>query len=219
MRPAPDTLPRWGDRRRMRVGLLGGSFNPAHPGHRHIAEVARRRLRLDQVWLLVSPGNPLKPARGMAPLAERLASARGIADGRRFVATAIEAALGTRYTVARLAALRRRFPRAHFVWLMGADNLAQLPRWNFWRRIAQGTAFAVLPRPGYNHAALAGQAARRLHRARRPAHAAPVLAAQAPPAWLFLPAAQHAASATAIRQAAHGVSDHRSQAARTTLAA
>lgn len=212
-------MPRFGDRRRARIGLLGGSFNPAHPGHRHIAQLARKRLRLDQVWLLVSPGNPLKPAEGMAPLAERLAAARRIADGRHIVATAIETALGTRYTVATLAELHRRFPRTRFVWLMGADNLVQLPRWNFWRRIARTTAIAVLPRPGYNHAALAGQAARRLHAARLPAHAAPVLAAQAPPAWLFLPAAQHAASATAIRQAAQGVSDHRPQAARATLAA
>jgi len=203
----------------MRIGLLGGSFNPAHPGHRHIAEVARRRLQLNQVWLLVSPGNPLKPAQGMAPLAERLASARRIADGRHVVATAIESAFGTRYTVQTLAELRRRFPRTRFVWLMGADNLVQLPRWNGWKRIARGTAFAVLPRPGYNHRALAGQAAQRLRAARRPAHAAPALAAQAPPAWLFLPAAQHAASATAIRQAAQGVSDHRPQAARATLAA
>ena len=203
----------------MRIGLLGGSFNPAHSGHRHIAELARRRLRLDQVWLLVSPGNPLKPAAGMAPMAARLASARRIADGRHIVATGIERALGTRYTVATLAGLRRRFPRARFVWLMGADNLAQLPRWNDWLRIARGTAFAVLPRPGYNHAALAGQAARRLRRARRPARQAAVLAATAPPAWLFLPAAEHAASATAIRAAAQGVSDHRPQAARPAVAA
>ncbi len=203
----------------MRIGLLGGSFNPAHSGHRHIAQMARQRLRLEQVWLLVSPGNPLKPARGMAPLPQRLASARAIADGRRIVATAIEAALGTRYTVATLAALRQRFPRARFVWLMGADNLAQLPRWTHWMRIARGTGFAVLPRPGYNHAALAGQAARRLRHARLPARAAPALARQAPPCWVFLPAAEHPASATAIRAAATGVSDHRPQAARPTLAA
>jgi nicotinate-nucleotide adenylyltransferase len=203
----------------MRVGLLGGSFNPAHPGHRHIALLARRRLRLDQVWLLVSPGNPLKPACGMAPLPVRLASAAAIGDGRRIVATAIEAALGTRHTVATLAELHRRFPRVRFVWLMGADNLVQLPRWRRWRAIAAGTVFAVLPRPGYNHGALSGQAARFLRAARRPAHAAPVLAVLPPPAWLFLPSAQHAASATALRAAAKGVSDHRPQAARPTLAA
>ncbi len=137
----------------MRIGLLGGSFNPAHAGHRHIIDLARRRLRLDQVWLLVSPGNPLKPQRGMAPLGERLASARSIADGRRVMATAIEAAFGTRYTVDTLRRLLRRFPRARFVWIMGADILTQLPRWRRWLEIARRIPFAVLPRPGYNHRA------------------------------------------------------------------
>ena len=112
----------------------------------------------------------------MAPLAERLASARRIADGRRIVATAIEARLGTRYTADTLAALRRRFPRVRFVWLMGADNLEQLPRWRRWRTIAAAMPFAVLPRPTYNHRALAGLAARRLRRARRAARFAPALA-------------------------------------------
>jgi nicotinate-nucleotide adenylyltransferase len=206
------------------VGLLGGSFNPAHDGHRHIAELALRRLGLDQVWLLVSPGNPLKPTAGMAPLAARLASARRIADGRHIVATAIERPLGTRYTVATLAALRRRFPRVRFVWLMGADNLAQLPRWNRWAEIGRFTRMAVLPRPGYNHRALAGRAARRFASARVPARAASALPALAPPAWVFLPAAQHTASATAIRAAASGAApsgepSHRPQAARAALAA
>ncbi len=185
----------------MRIGLLGGSFNPAHDGHRHIARLALLRLQLDQVWLLVSPGNPLKPAKGMATLAARLASAQRIADGRRIVATGIEAALGTRYTADTLDKLRRRFPRVRFVWLMGADNLEQLPRWKRWRRIAHANAFAVLPRPTYNHRALAGQAARRLRASRRAAHVAPALAALAAPCWVFLPAAQHTASATAIRAA------------------
>lgn len=213
----------------MRIGLLGGSFNPAHDGHRHIAALALRRLRLDQVWLLVSPGNPLKPVAGMAPLADRLASARAIADGRRIVATRVEAALGTRYTADSLAELRRRFPRARFVWLMGADNLEQLPRWRRWRGIAAACAFAVFPRPTYNHRALAGQAAKRLRPARRASHLAPALAGMAPPAWVFLPAPQHAASATAIRAAstppppprspAHGVSGHRPQATRAAVAA
>jgi nicotinate-nucleotide adenylyltransferase len=158
-------------------------------------------LRLDQVWLLVSPGNPLKPVAGMATLAARLASARRIADGRRIVATGIEQALGTRYTADTLLALRRRFPRVQFVWLMGADNLEQLPRWRRWREVVTAMPFAVLPRPSYNHRALAGQAARRFRQARRPAHLAPALAGMAPPAWMFLPAPQHAASASAIRAA------------------
>ena len=191
----------FGDRRRVRIGLLGGSFNPAHAGHRHVAELALRRLRLDQVWLLVSPGNPLKPEAGMAKLAVRLELARLISDGRRIVATAVELLLGTRYTADTLAVLRQRFPRVRFVWIMGADNLVQLPRWHRWERIAAGMPFAVVPRPTYNRAALAGQAACRLRRARRAAHLAPALAGMAPPAWLFLPAPQHAASASAIRAA------------------
>ncbi|HLJ05865.1 MAG TPA: nicotinate-nucleotide adenylyltransferase [Acetobacteraceae bacterium] len=183
----------------MRIGLLGGSFNPAHTGHRHVVEVARRRLRLDQVWLLVSPGNPLKPQRGMAPFSQRLASARGIADGRRVVATAIEAAFRTRYTIDTLRRLLRRFPRAHFVWLMGADVFEQLPRWRRWLEIAGRISFAVLPRPGYNRRALVGHAAHRLAHARRPAQSAATLANIATPAWIFLCVPQHVASASAIR--------------------
>jgi nicotinate-nucleotide adenylyltransferase len=205
------------------VGLLGGSFNPAHDGHRHIAQLALRRLRLDQIWLLVSPGNPLKPERGMAGLGERLDSARAIADGRRIVATAVERALGTRFTCATLAALRRRFPRVRFVWLMGADNLEQLPRWNDWLAIGRGNRMAVLPRPGYNYRALAGLAARRLRAARLSARAAAALTGADTPAWVFLPGPQHAASATAIRAATSGGAcpgdpSHRPQAARATRA-
>ena len=189
----------------MRIGLLGGSFNPAHEGHLHVAELALQRLQLDQVWLLVSPGNPLKPALGMAPLAVRLASAARIGDGRRVVATAIEAGLGTRYTADTLAELRRRFPNARFVWLMGADNLTQLPRWRDWMGIMRTMPVAVFPRPSYNHRALAGRAAHRLRSARLPVAAAPALALRNPPAWIFLPTPQHAASATAIRAAGSGV--------------
>ncbi len=188
----------------MRIGILGGSFNPAHAGHRHLAQVALQRLRLDQVWLLVSPGNPLKKANGMAPLADRLASARGIADGRRVVATAIEHQLGTRYTADTLRALRRLFPRVRFVWLMGADILAELPRWRRWIGIARAVPFAVVPRPGYNHRALAGKAARRLRRAWHTAREAPILVQIGPPAWTFLPASQNAISATALRAAYSG---------------
>ena len=140
-------LPRMGDRRRMRVGLLGGSFNPAHDGHLQVARRALSQLRLDQVWLLVSPGNPLKRAAWMAPLAERLVSARALADGRRIVATDIERLLDTRYTVDTLAALRRRFPQVRFVWLMGADGLAGLQRWRRWERIARLVPFAPISQP------------------------------------------------------------------------
>jgi len=188
-----------GDRYRGRIGLLGGSFNPAHAGHAHVARVVRRALGLDQVWLMVSPGNPLKPRAGMAPLQARLATARAIADGRRVRATAIETALGTRFTLETLAALRRRFPRRRFVFVIGADNLVQLPRWLGWRRLARDTPIAVLPRPGWTRRALAGQAARALGRHRR----RPGSLLAAPPGahapWCFVPAAEHAASATALR--------------------
>lgn len=203
MRTLNDPIPRFGDRRRIRVGLLGGSFNPAHQGHRHVAELAMRRLRLDQVWLLVSPGNPLKPAAGMAPFADRLAGAVRIADGRRVVATGIEAVFRTRYTVMTMRLLLRRFPAIRFVWIMGADILQQLPRWRRWTDIVQRLAFVVLPRPSYTHRALAGQAAHRLRANRRLAREAALLPGAAP-GWVFLPGRQTAVSATAIRQAAKG---------------
>ena len=196
-----DPVPRHGHRHRLRVGLLGGSFNPAHDGHRHVAGVALRRLRLDQVWLLVSPGNPLKPRAGMAGLADRLASARRISDGRRILATAIESRLGTRFTSDTLLALQVLFPRVQFVWLMGADILAELPAWRRWMDVARAVPFAVLPRPSYNQRALAGQAARRLRHGLRRARTAPCLAGQPSPAWVFLPASQNAISATALRAA------------------
>lgn len=195
-----------GDRRRARIGLLGGSFNPAHEGHRHVAERALAALGLDQVWLLVSPGNPLKPTSGMAPFAARLASARRIADGRRVVATGIEARLGTRYTADTLALLRQRFPRVRFVLLLGADNLEQLPRWQRWREIARDTAIAVVPRPGATRRAIAGRAARVLGRHRR----RPAALLDGPESlhapWCLIPGPEHTASATAIRArcGAHG---------------
>jgi nicotinate-nucleotide adenylyltransferase len=183
----------------MRVGLLGGSFNPAHAGHRHVAELARRRLRLQQVWLLVSPGNVLKPSDGMGDFRDRLASARVLADGRRIVATGIEAALGTRYSIDTLRRLQRIFPLVEFVWVMGADILEQLPRWGRWHEFVRRVPFAVFPRPSYTYRALAGTAARYLRSARLPARASLLLAPSKPPAWIFLPCSQHSASASAIR--------------------
>jgi nicotinate-nucleotide adenylyltransferase len=196
-----DPLPRFGDRRRMRVGLLGGSFNPAHVGHLYVAQMARRRLRLDQVWLLVSPGNPLKPRTGMAPLAERLAAAQRFADMRRVVVTGIEAAFGTRYTVDTLRLLQCRFRRVRFVWIMGADILTQLPHWRRWTDITRRLAFVMLPRPSYTYPALAGQAAHRLRASRRPMREAALLPGCAP-GWVFLPAREINLSATEIRRAA-----------------
>ncbi|WP_370764295.1 nicotinate-nucleotide adenylyltransferase [Teichococcus vastitatis] len=178
---------------------MGGSFNPAHPGHRHVAQRALHMLRLDQVWLLVSPGNPLKPRAGMAPFAERLASATAIGDGVRVIATGIEAAIGERYSARTLERLSQLFPRTRFVWIIGADNLWQLPRWRQWRDLARRTPIAVLPRPGWTRKALQGAAAATLRRARR----APAALLQAPDAgWALIPAREHPASATALRRAA-----------------
>lgn len=187
-----------GDRRRRRIGLLGGSFNPAHAGHAHVARVALRALRLDQVWLMVSPGNPLKPAAGMAPFATRMASAQAVADGVRIISSDIEARLGSRRTHRTVALLRRRFPRVDFVLVLGADNLLQLPRWRRWRDIARHVVLAVLPRPGYSRASLRSQAATAMRAGRRHPGA---LMAEAGGAWCFIPAAERAISATAIRAA------------------
>ena len=186
------------------MGLLGGSFDPAHEGHRRIALRALRALGLDQVWLLVTPGNPLKAGHPSRPLAHRLASAARIADGRRVIATGIEAHLHTRFTVDTIRALRRRFPAARFVWLMGADSLRDLPRWRGWQQIARLVPFAVFPRPSYNHAALAGQASRRFHRSRRRLAGAKRIARAHPPAWIYLAGREHSISATALRAAARG---------------
>ena len=136
------------------TGLLGGSFNPAHRGHRRISLEAIERLGLTELWWLVSPGNPLKDGHtDMAPLAARYASARAMARRSRIVPTAIEARLGTRYTADTLRMLQRRFPNRRFIWLMGADNLAQFHLWRDWRRIARMMPIAVIARPGYDAAA------------------------------------------------------------------
>jgi nicotinate-nucleotide adenylyltransferase len=187
----------WGDRRRLAAGLLGGSFNPAHQGHLHAGLSALTRLGLDQVWLLVSPQNPLKSRQEMAPLAARLASARAIsASHPRLAATAIETALGTRYTADTIAVLKRRFPRIRFVWLMGADNLIQIPRWGHWLDIFRALPIAVVDRPMYSRAALSAKAPKRFAHARVPPRR---LAGSAAPAWTFLHIRRHPASASSIR--------------------
>lgn len=186
-------------RGRLRIGLLGGSFNPAHAGHRHISIQALRRLGLDEVWWLVSPQNPLKPPAGMAGFAARMAQARRAARHPRIRVSDLEARLGTRYTADTLAALRRRFPRHRFVWLMGADNLRQIPAWQHWTRIFTELSIAVFDRPSYSLRALAGKAARRYWHFRLRPRQAKRIAARRPPAWVFLHIPLHPASATAIR--------------------
>ena len=149
------------------IGLLGGSFNPAHAAHRRISLHARAALGLDEVWWLVSPGNVLKPVEGMAALGARVAGARKMARRAPIRVSAIEAELGTRYTVDTLARLQRRYPNFRFVWLMGADNLAQFHRWRAWRAIARMMPIAVIARPGYDGAAVASPAMVWLRRWRR----------------------------------------------------
>jgi nicotinate-nucleotide adenylyltransferase len=185
-----------------RIGLLGGSFNPAHGGHLHISRLALSRLDLDEVWWLVSPQNPLKPAAGMAPFEGRLEAAAQIAAAeRRIRVSDIEARLGSTYTADTLKRLRRRFPRARFVWLMGGDNLAQLPYWKRWQDIFRAAPIAVFDRPSTALTALAGIAARRFARARVPVLAARRLAVMPPPAWVFFHTRLDPRSATRIRAA------------------
>jgi nicotinate-nucleotide adenylyltransferase len=186
---------------RRRIGLLGGSFNPAHQGHRAISVEAIKQLRLDQVWWLVSPQNPLKPAKGMAAFERRLASARSVAAGDpRLVVTDLEQRLGTRYSIDTLRWLERRC-RARFVWLIGADILLQLPQWRGWRRLLELVPIAVVDREPYSYRALAGRVARRYAAGRRREREAPGLAEAEPPAWVYLRLRRQKASSTAIRRA------------------
>jgi nicotinate-nucleotide adenylyltransferase len=185
--------------RGQRIGLFGGSFNPAHAGHLHVSLVALRRLRLDAVWWLVSPGNPLKDNRDLPPLDRRMAAARALARHPRIAVTGIEAALGLRYTADLVETLKRRCPGVHFVWIMGADNLAQFHRWKYWARIAAAVPIAVVDRPGAGERALRAPfavafAGRRLDEA-----GAARLALARPPAWVFLHGPRSPLSSTMLR--------------------
>jgi nicotinate-nucleotide adenylyltransferase len=183
------------------IGLLGGSFNPAHGGHRRISLFARDALGLDEVWWLVSPGNPLKPQAGMAPLSARFASARAQARRAPIRVSAIERELGTRYTVDTLAKLRRRYPAKRFVWIMGADNLAQFHRWHRWRDIARAMPIAVIARPGYDSAAIVAPAMAWLGRHRRPVTSFRDPAGWSAPSLVLLRFDPDPRSATALRSA------------------
>ncbi len=203
VRPGPDILPpaiAAIARRGGRIGLLGGSFNPAHDAHRHISLVALRRLKLDAVWWLVSPQNPLKSDKGMAALDKRLARACETADHPDIFASAIETELGTRFTVDTIAALKRAFPRARFVWLMGGDNLATFHLWRRWKDIARLVPIAVVARPGFTIRALGSPAGHHLRAARMPATDASKLAGQKPPAWVFIRERLDPTSATELRK-------------------
>ena len=184
----------------LRIGLYGGSFNPPHAGHRHVSLLALRRLDLDRIWWIVTPGNPLKDTGELAPTAERVAAARRFADDPRIDVTSFEEGIGARYTIDTLAFLKRRFPAIRFVWIMGADNLSGFHRWRGWRAIARSMPMAVIDRPGYTLTATRSRAVHWLERYRVDEAAAPVLASLAPPAWLFLHGPRSKLSSSELRQ-------------------
>jgi len=177
----------------LRIGLLGGSFNPAHEGHLYVSEVARKRLGLDYVWWLVAPQNPLKPTAGMAEFSGRLAAARALA-GRvpRLIVSDLERTLASRYTIDTLKALTVRFPQVCFVWLMGSDNLEQFHRWRRWEEIVRFVPIAVVERNGSLLAPLRSKAIQRFARYRRPT-------LDPPPAIIVLDGRRNEASASALR--------------------
>lgn len=180
------------------VGLLGGSFDPAHDGHVHITKAALRRFGLDRLWWLVSPSNPLK-SQGPAPIAERLQAARALMQHPKVTVTDIEVRLGTRYTAQTIVALQRRYPGVRFVWLMGADNLAQFHRWQDWRWIMENVPVGVLARPGDRISARMSKAAKVYAQARVPDRAAHILGQADAPAWSFINLPMSEQSSSAIR--------------------
>lgn len=183
----------------MRVGLLGGSFNPPHVAHRAISLFAIKRLKLDRVWWLVTPGNPLKAHDGLHDLNARAEAARQMADDPRIDVTCLESVIGTRYTIDTIAYLRRRASGLRFVWIMGADNLAQFHRWQNWRRISAEVPMAVIDRPPQSLRALAAPAAQALARYRLPEKEASRLADLRAPAWVFLTGMKFNLSSTGLR--------------------
>jgi len=183
----------------MRIGLLGGSFNPPHAAHRAISLFAIKRLKLDRVWWLVTPGNPLKDHGTLRDLDARAGAARKMANDPRIDVSCLESVIGTRYTVDTIGYLRRRASGLRFVWIMGADNLAQFHRWQNWRRIASEVPIAVIDRPPQSFRALAAPAAHALARYRLPENQAGRLADQRAPAWVFLTGMKSNLSSTGLR--------------------
>jgi nicotinate-nucleotide adenylyltransferase len=186
--------------RGLKVGLYGGSFDPVHHGHAHVAATALRRLGLDRVVWIVSPRNPLKSAGTPAPLVHRLAAVRSRARGPRAVVSDLERAIGMRYTIDTVRWLKARHPGVRFVWLMGADGLAGFHRWRGWTDLVREMPIAVVARPGHALRSRFSPLARRFGAARRPAARGLGLARLAPPAWLYLTARLHGVSSTALRK-------------------
>lgn len=196
-----------------RIGLMGGTFNPPHAAHVQVAMTALRRLRLDRVWWLVSPGNPLKSNDGLPSLASRMAACRRLVPPRNIAVTGFEAGLRAPYTAEALAFLHQRHPGVHFVWIMGADGLAMFHRWRAWRGIAATTAMVVVDRPAWRLRALASTAGRHLARYRMPEARASLLPCATPPAWVYLTTRLSNLSSTELRaQAGHATRDRSSEA-------
>ncbi|MCE1235567.1 MAG: nicotinate-nucleotide adenylyltransferase [Hyphomicrobiales bacterium] len=189
----------------MRVGLFGGSFNPPHLGHLHVAETALQRLRLDRLWVMVTPGNPLKETAGLPTLARRIAAARRLMDDPRIVVTALEAGFGSPYSWRTVERLTRLRPTVRFVWVMGADNLASFHRWQHWRRIAAALPLAIVDRPGASMTPLSAPAALAFAPHRLPEAEAGELALRRAPAWVFLHGPRSALSSTELRRRGVGV--------------
>jgi nicotinate-nucleotide adenylyltransferase len=185
----------------MAVGLFGGSFNPPHAGHALVAEIALRRLRLDQLWWMVTPGNPLKSARELAPLSERISLSERIAPDPRIKVTAFEASHNVRYTADTLALVKARNPGVDFVWVMGADNLRDFHRWQRWHRIVSTFPIAVIDRPGSTLSFLSSVVAKTFDYARVDEGDGPILARMRAPAWTFIHGPRSSMSSTALRQA------------------
>ena len=193
----------------LRVGLFGGSFNPAHEGHLHVSLEAIKRLGLDELWWLVSLQNPLKSKRGMAPFEQRLAAARRLARHPAIRVSDCEQRWQSQYTADTIKRLRRCHPRHRFVWVMGADNLVDFERWRRWQDIFQALPIAMFDRRTYVQLASASKPLRRFGRHRLPERAARLLAVQQPPVWTYFHGRLHAASASAIRTSAAGLGNER----------
>lgn len=199
-----------------RIGVMGGTFNPPHDGHALVSRTALRRLGLDQLWWVVTPGNPLKANSGLPPAEERMAWCRELAPDSHMRITSFEEELRTPYTAATIAFLVRRFPGVRFTWIMGADNLASFHRWQNWRQITRMVPIAVVDRPGWRLRALASPAAQWMRRNYRPEERAMTLADAPAPAWTFLTGPLSKSSSTELRKA-HGVPQRPVQELRVAL--